>query len=171
MKSLFVAVGLLFSLSAFAQGSLQFGQAVIVTANDGIVTVPANKVWKVMSVFGEATADGQCYQLLPYCVSSSWPASSTDDLKVKGFKVNGKVVWRAVEPTFDAVIYYQQPNCTGSTTQMSGYANCANYVNNDLSKGFDELAASLPFWVPTGATLECLGSDTFISLIEFNIIP
>ncbi len=171
MKSLVTAFCFLVSVAAFAQGSLQFNQAMIVTAGDGVVTVPANKVWKVMSVFGEATADGQCYALLPYCVNSSWASSSTNDLKVKGFKVNGKVVWRALEPTFDAEIYYQQPNCTGSTTTMSGYPNCSNYVNNDLSKGFDELAASLPFWVPAGATLECLGSDSFISLIEFNIIP
>jgi hypothetical protein len=46
---------LLFEISA--QGNLQFNQAKIISNTDPPQTVPAGKVWKIESVFSDASAD------------------------------------------------------------------------------------------------------------------
>lgn len=173
MKKLFIAAAFIIfgTVGLMAQGTLQFGQAMIITPSSGVQTVPAGKVWKVMSVFGKATLINTCYALEPYCVNSSWPSSSTNSIEGKGYKVNGNVVWQEARIASGGVIYYQNANCSGATTQFSSYPTCVNFVNTTLSQGFDELSATLPFWLPAGATLETLGAQTFISVVEFNIIP
>jgi hypothetical protein len=161
----------LMTLHTSAQGNLQFNQARIITAADGVQAVPSGKVWKVMSVYGAASTTVACWILPPFCVNSSWPNASVGNIRGKGFKVNGSVVWQSVDLS-QSLIYYQNPDCTGATTATSGQTNCLSAINIQYpNQSFDELAVSLPFWVPAGVTLEALGTATNISLIEFNVIP
>jgi len=55
----------------------------------------------------------------------------------------------------------------------SGYNPLAWITRDTVSRDwdFDELSATLPFWLPADATLETLGATTNISVLEFNIIP
>jgi len=143
----------------------------LLTSADGIQTVPNDKVWKVMSVYGANSTTVGCWALPPHCVNSSWPTSSVSNIRGKGYKVNGTVVWQSVD-LGQSLIYYQFDNCTGATTTTSSQANCLTAINTAFpNQNFDELSATLPFWLPAGATLETLGSTTNISVLEFNIIP
>lgn len=156
---------------AHAQGSLQFNAAKIITNSSGVQTVPTGKVWKVMSVYGKNSVTAACLALPAYCVNSSWPTSSISNVKGKGYKVNGTVVWQTVDLS-ETVIYYQFNDCTGATTSTSSQAGCVTAINQIYpNQTFDELAATLPFWIPEGYTLETLGTTSNISLLEFNIVP
>lgn len=55
MKKVFFTLILLFAIhSLYSQTTeLEFNQAILLTSNDGLVTVPANKVWKVESILDE----------------------------------------------------------------------------------------------------------------------
>lgn len=171
MKFLITLAFFLSCLLAVSQGSLQFNAAKIITYGDGVQSVPAGKVWKVMSVYGANSTTVGCFALPAFCVNSSWPSSSFSNIRGKGYKVNGTVVWQTVDLS-QSLLYYQFNNCTGATTTATGYPDCTTAVNIAYpNQTFSELEATLPFWMPAGATLEVLGTATNISVLEFNIVP
>jgi hypothetical protein len=57
MKHLLIAFALSSFFTGIAQGNLQFNQAKIISNTDPPQTVPAGKVWKIESVFSDASAD------------------------------------------------------------------------------------------------------------------
>ncbi|MCC6599193.1 MAG: hypothetical protein IT223_00800, partial [Crocinitomicaceae bacterium] len=64
-------------------------------------------------------------------------------------------------PSSGAIIKYSL-NCSGSDNYTNQSFSCANRgVNPNL----------MPMWIPAGTTVKTGGPNTFISVIEFNIIP
>jgi hypothetical protein len=138
---------------ATAQGSLQFSQAKVVSS---IQTVPAGKVWKVTSVYGQ---DYTCVFLYSgsYQYHGKYLAS--------GFKINGVNV-------FSYKTWIQQLYEPGCTTKINGvdWNTIAQLTTVDLNN-VPNNGNIFPVWLPAGTTLEGLGANTFLSVVEFNVIP
>lgn len=139
--------------SALAQGTLQFGQAKIVSS---IQTVPAGKVWKVTSVYGQ---DQPCVFL--YSGSYQYHGKYI----TAGFRINGVAIYSYKN-------WIQQLYEPGCTTKITGvtWQTIADLTTVDLTN-VPNNGNIFPMWLPAGTTLEGLGPNTFLSVIEFNIIP
>jgi hypothetical protein len=133
-----------------AQGSLQYNQAKIAT--DQLQTVPANKVWKITAIFGK---DEVCRSTAPL-YNNYWSTTL-----VSGFKLNNVEVLSFRK--FLTTTLYNLNNCTSSAGSCGG--GCLNPLN------FESDPNILPIWVPAGATVQTVGPNVFLSVIEFNIIP
>lgn len=119
---------------------LQFNRAIMLTANDGVQTVPAGKVWKVESVLDETK---------PYRASTSLSAP------------------RGVPSAPDPCSGCALPCCTCNNRSQTAYSwsNCSSsgypvYVNgreisiangNNFSSSSQPTLGS-PFWLPAGST-------------------
>jgi hypothetical protein len=133
-----------------AQGSLQYNQAKIAT--DQLQTVPANKVWKITAIYGK---DEVCRSTAPL-YNNYWSTTL-----VSGFKLNNVEVLSFRK--FLTTTLYNLNNCTSNAGSCGG--GCLNPLN------FESDPNILPIWVPAGATVQTVGPNVFLSVIEFNIIP
>jgi len=133
-----------------AQGSLQYNQAKIVT--DQLQTVPANKVWKITAIYGK---DEVCRSTAPL-YTNYWSTTL-----VAGFKLNSVEILSFRK--FLTTTLFSLNNCTSSAGSCGG--GCLNALN------FESDPNILPIWVPAGATVQTVGPNVFLSVIEFNIIP
>lgn len=136
-------------LPAAAQSNLQFSQALLV--GNTAATVPAGKVWKVSAIYGSENA----------CVDRGNPDNSYwtwRRMYVTSFFVNG------VEVKSQEVDHQSRRWCE---------PGCATCITNWPNDKFDRPASPniLPFWAPAGSTLQSGGPNTFLSVIEFNLIP
>lgn len=161
----FTSTLLLFLLSTafcMGQGSLQFNQAKLVGST--IETVPTGKVWKIMSLYGEDFSAGSCVQFGSYFY---------DKILMAGYKINGNLV--GVQYGTGSGCYIRNSSCTGSLVNGGQACNSSGWVDNvNNAQGNVKIAtmnASLPLFVPAGTTVQTLGGTTFLSVIEFNIIP
>jgi len=163
----------LFGLMSYAQGNLQFNQVKIVS--NVLETVPPNKVWKVTSIYGHEFVLNQCvsnqtsFDWLGFKCNSTWRTTTTFSAIISYFAtiflVNGKQIINEISGlTNTSVTYYWGvANCTGSSYSGSEYSvSCANRAANPNL---------MPLWLPAGTTLQTHGPNTFVSVIEFNIIP
>jgi hypothetical protein len=167
MRPLIFALSLLFvSVTGFSQGfDLQFSRVLTVSASPQ--TVPANKVWKVMSVYGKA--NDQC-TLDPLNI---WSGGVNEywKYKAKGFQVNGATVWMQIsETTFD-IKQCNDCNCSNYTTRAWTTTDAVSFRNDVGHQTADDLQSILPFWLEAGATLNSLHTDQKISVMEFNLVP
>jgi len=153
---------LFISLASNAQGSLQFNQAKLVGNN--LETVPSGKVWKVMSLYGEDFSGGSCVQFGSYYY---------DKILQAGFNINGNLV--GVQYGTGPGCYIRTGSCSGSIVNGSQECNSSGWVDrvtNALGNvKISSMNASLPLFVPAGTTMQTLGGTTFLSVIEFNVIP
>lgn len=157
MKIIFLAFFSFFGYMIQGQGNLQFNQALLVDNN--IATVPAGKVWKIENII---------YQAVPYFQANSGSSGSSCS------PCNGSsTIW------------------TNYTTQTCQVSTSNPIIINGIKANLGNTGS--PLWLPAGTTLSgetktCspdLGSysnncicpplsvtaKTFISIIEFNILP
>ena len=151
-----------------AQGNLQFNQALLL--DSALATVPANKVWKITAVSGSEYRLNECVDIsansnheLKSARCGFAPSTGTfiANYSVSAFIVNNKRIINSVEgfsPTSTTV--YLSGNCTNSWT--SSTFSCANRATTPNI---------LPMWLPAGATLRSGGPNTWLSVLEFNIVP
>lgn len=132
------------------QGTLQFSNAQIVS--NTAATVPSGKVWKVTSIYGNEAA----------CVDAQNAENATWTYRKffrTSFKVNGvEIVSAAID--YQSRYWCNSGSCTSCIT---------NWPNDKLERTANPNI--LPMWLPAGTTLESGGPNTFISILEFNIIP
>jgi hypothetical protein len=169
----------LISLQLNAQGSLEFNQVKLISQQED--TVPQGKVWKVVAYFGFEQYYNACIQYsgnsnlsgvnrLVAC-GSYFNATSTSSGRFNYTSaemiING--ITLVLETTgFNAINannHWNSPNCSGSqwnygNPQPTFNFNCAN-IGPD---------GKLPIWLPAGSRLKSNGSNTFLSVIEFNVI-
>jgi hypothetical protein len=155
MKNLFSLIITGLSSLTLAQGNLQFNQVLLIDNNTA--TVPAGKVWKIENIV---------YEAVPYFQASSGSGSCAP--------------------------------CNGSTQLWSSYTTQSCQVSSTNPITINGVKASAgntgsPLWLPAGATLAgetktctpnagsygggCIcpppsvTAKTYISVIEFNIVP
>ncbi|MCC6599262.1 MAG: hypothetical protein IT223_01145 [Crocinitomicaceae bacterium] len=153
MKLLFSLVAIVgFSFALKAQGTLQFNRVLKVT--DTPTTVDVGKVWKVTSIYGYENA----------CIMYSNSQSSTWSWKKilrTSYYVDGVEVISSLK---DQII---KRFCNSST--------CSVCDDGWTTAVFDASVPAnpniLPMWLEAGTTLASGGSNTFLSVIEFNIVP
>ena len=152
-----------------AQGNLQFNQALLL--DSALATVPANKVWKITAVSGSEYRLNECVDISANsihelksarCGYSTTTGSFVGNYSISLFLVNGNRVINSIEgmPSSTSA-YSQNSNCTGSAANYIGFT-CANRDTNPNI---------LPMWLPAGATLRSGGPNTWLSVLEFNIVP
>lgn len=175
MKSILSSAFLLFCLSAFAQQSLEYNQALVI--DNTTQTVPSGKVWKVNAIYGEESRYEECVDISQNSVHElnrircAYTINSTTTyyLKVPFYtiskmQVNGVDIISTINGVGDISMdrYQSNPACSGSHTSVSRTYSCANKEPDPNI---------LPMWLPAGTTVESGGPSTFISVIEFNVIP
>ncbi len=164
----FVFSFLILAMGAWAQGSLQFNQVLLV--DTALRTVPANKVWKITAISGSEFRNNVCVDISPnstHELNSARCAVTTTlstflTYTISFFWVNGKRVINSIEglPTSSST-FYQFTNCTGGGSGNFNFT-CGNKSTNPNI---------LPMWLPSGTTLRSGGPNTWLSVLEFNVIP
>lgn len=167
MKTLIIALSLLFfTVSGFSQGfDLQFSR--VLTVSSSPQTVPANKVWKVMSLYGKA--NDQC-TLDPLNI---WGGAPNEywSYKAKGFQVNGNTVWLQMNEAIFDIKQCSDCNCSNYTTRTWTSTDGTNFKSEVGHQTADDLQSIMPFWMEAGSTLNSLHTDQKISVMEFNLVP
>jgi len=166
------AIALLFlclvSMAA-AQGNLQFNQVLLV--DTALQTVPANKAWKITAISGSEYRLNECVNISANsnhelksarCGYSSTTASFIGNYSISLFLVNGNRVINSIEGMPSSThAFNQHSNCVGNFANYTSFT-CANRDTNPNI---------LPMWLPAGATLRSGGPNTWLSVLEFNIVP
>lgn len=163
----FVFSFLMFAMGAWAQGSLQFNQVLLV--DSALSTVPANKVWKITAISGSEYRLNECVDISANsshelksgrCGYASNSGSFLGNYSISLFLVNGNRVINSIEGLPTSVTLYCNSNCTNSCSTKD--FSCANRDTNPNI---------LPMWLPSGTTLRSGGPNTWLSVLEFNVIP
>jgi len=168
-KGVFVLGFLCLCLACLAQGSLQFNQGLLV--DSALVTVPANKIWKITAVTGSEYRLNECIDISANsthelksarCGYPTTTASLIGNYSISLFIVNNRKIVNAVEGFHNNnySVYYTTSNCTSWNTSSNFF--CANRATTPNI---------LPMWLPAGTTLRSGGPNTLLSVLEFNIVP
>ncbi len=156
---LFLAALLLGLSSISSAQSLGFSAIRVIDSQDGLLTVPSGKVWKIVNInggSGQITVTGASTR---HCgTSCSGGVCSSSSCKYEGFiwELNG-VPMDQVDGCFV---------CSGS--------NCSNIANCPPTHTYNvgQLPqVNVPFWLEASNTIEVNASNVFFSIIEFNIVP
>lgn len=161
MKTLLFCILVSFGYALQAQGTLEFNQVMIV--NNSPQTVPAGKVWKITSVYGFNPYF--CQNLNSTCY---YGAGNSVSMAVSSFKINGNTVLS--ECTINRI--YASTNCTSSNTVWSNAESSCGAILGAF--GYANKSANpnlLPIWIPAGTVLQSDGTQVFLSVVEFNVIP
>lgn len=150
---------LIMIISLSAQGTLQFNQAKIIGSSTQ--TVPANKVWKVTSIYGvikSCKLIGPCYTPLS---PNSYAWATQSGFIINGESVPSRLIWEKGD-------FFSNNSCTNdprsfATTSTSSCTMMAADLASDPN--------ILPIWLPAGTNVSSIGSTSFVSVLEFNIIP
>lgn len=148
----FSAAALLLAQGILAQGTLQFNQALKI--GSATQTVPAGKVWKVTSVYG---AQNACTQF-ENAQNSSYIFKKMVET---AYFVDGvKIISSSID-------YNDYRFCT------SGCSSCDSgwMQSTAFNATFPANPNILPMWLAAGTTLASGGANTFLSVLEFNVIP
>ncbi|MBM3172091.1 MAG: hypothetical protein FJZ75_10850 [Bacteroidetes bacterium] len=150
-----------------AQGNLQFNQVLLV--DSALRTVPANKAWKITAISGSEYRLNECVDISANsnhelksarCGFTQPTASFIGNYSISLFLVNGNRVINSIEGLPNSVTAWCNSNCTSSCATRD--FTCANKSTNPNI---------LPMWLPAGATLRSGGPNTWLSVLEFNIVP
>jgi len=163
------------ALSAHAQVSLRFKDAMVVT--NQLQTVPPNHVWKITSIYGSEFRENECVNFSANsthelrtvrCACQVWSGSNPNTVSVRlfyqisGFMVNSIPINTSISGlSSGSRTIWNSTTCTGTTTSCTTW-DCAN-VSSDPN--------ILPLWIPAGTTLRTAGPNTFLSVIEFEMVP
>ena len=139
MNTILAILLTLFAVTSFSQKQLEFNQVKLVTASE---TVPADKVWKVVSV--AASSDLSIFSTF----LGNTNATQTSSTQII---INGDVTY------MQQFLRWTGQN-VGSNAQPRPYGSEAFQVTE------------LPIWLPAGTTLEAGLNVNRISVIEFNIV-
>lgn len=167
MRTFILSIALLsIALFSNAQGfDLQFNRVLTVSA--AVQTVPANKVWKVMSLYGKA--NDQC-TIDPLNIWGGAPDEYWS-YKAKGFQVNGNTVWLKINEDIFDIKRCSDCNCSNYTTRSWNDNDAVNFKSEVGHQTAEDLQSIMPFWLEAGATLNSLHADQKLSVMEFNLVP
>ncbi len=161
MKKIVLTLFWLFIITMLsAQGTLQYNQAKIIGASTEIV--PIGKVWKVTSVYGvirSCRLIGPCYIALS---PNSYAMASQSGLIINGESVPSRLVWERSN-------FFSENTCTNDARSFS--TTTSNCTCNGMAGDLASDPNVLPIWLPAGTSVSSLGSSSFVSVLEFNIIP
>jgi hypothetical protein len=184
-KVIAILILISFGLVAYAQGSLQFNQVLIVTSSSGQLSVPANKVWKITS---QGTSGGIWYDDYSSNVTGNWTITNPHPCTgATSGSASVRYLRKRLCPTANNVLIINGTKSNMSangplwlpagTTLSISTTPCVNTLNPNMS-------SNTPYYVydVTGsgvAYYECAGSinagvvpnSILASIIEFNISP
>jgi hypothetical protein len=166
-----IFVMLLFKSTLFAQGSLQYNQALIIS--DQLQTVPAGKVWKIQNIYGSEFRINECVDLSQTSTheaatircSNVGSTSATVTYEISAFQINGVNVLNYLSGLRSGSGHY----CRFSGTTCGG--SCSNSLNDASCANRNSDPNTFPMWVPAGTTVRSNGPNTYLTVIEFNILP
>lgn len=148
-----------------SQQSLQFGQALIVSATQ--VSVPSGKVWKITGIYG---TDRICVPCIPteHTTSSSCNTRYVDFVGT-AFYVNGNEIvshrdWIG-RATYENI--YASSNCSPASQWDTFGITSFGWRMFDVPPNPN----ILPMWIPAGTTLKSATSNIYLSVLEFDIAP
>lgn len=153
MKKIFLfLIANAFALNpSFSQGNnLQFNQVILVGTTPQ--TVPSYKVWKVESYIGVDQLTGIC---IPTTTSGYWYKAGC----LQGFKINGNNYYYGT-PCGSTNSCYTNSVCSGSP------GSCSGFTSSSLPA-----LPNFPFWLTSTNTLSTLISNSYFTVIEFNLVP
>jgi hypothetical protein len=127
---------------------LKFSRAIIVDANE--VTVPANTVWKVTSIYGEE--NGTCIPVPCFSATLYYGKGIATRMYINNVHIPSTISGFKISSTL-----YSDVNCSVSVSGAYDLT-CANKTADPNI---------LPLWLPAGTTLKSGGPNTFVSVIEF----
>jgi hypothetical protein len=153
-----------------AQGNLQFNQVLLV--DSALRTVPANKAWKITAISGSEYRLNECVDISANSIHElksarcGYPlttASFIGNYSISLFLVNGNRVINSIEGMPTSSTVWVSHLCTNISGNYGNHGfTCANRNTNPNI---------LPMWLPAGATLRSGGPNTWLSVLEFNIVP
>jgi hypothetical protein len=154
MKQILLSLAVIMCAAmASAQGTLQFNQVKKIGSSSE--TVPSGKVWKVTSVYGSENA----------CVNYGYNPQNVNYTYKKmietAFYVDGaKIISASVD------ISSRRLCTSGCGSCDSGWSDASVFNATQPSD-----PNVLPLWLAAGSTLASAGANTFVSVIEFNVVP
>jgi hypothetical protein len=154
-SSLIALILLCFSFFGHSQ-TLTFSRAIIVS--NSVETVPAGKVWKLTSAYGE-------YQACAGYFNIDYNAYRYKQAIMTDFYINGvKITVERVNIYDNSVPHFSNNICTtGSSSSNQNW----NYTVGNRSAS----PVIFPMWVPSGTTVNTGASTVKLSALEFNIVP
>ena len=164
----FVFSFLILAMGAWAQGSLQFNQVLLV--DSALSTVPANKVWKITAISGSEYRLNECVDISANsshelksarCGYANSSASFIANYSISVFLINGKRVVNSVEGLPSQATVHLGSTCSNGWQSNINFT-CTNRATTPNI---------LPMWLPSGTTLRSGGPNTWLSVLEFNVIP
>lgn len=155
MKIIILTLFSVLSSLLYSQGNLQFNQVINLT-NGSTYTVPAGKVLKIESVSMAGSS---------ICL----PRTSTTSQYCNG--ASG-IMWYTIG-IYAGFDYLTIGDYIFSVPQQTAACNAAITNPNCYSYTISEPPVKTPIWLPAGKTVSVNMNSikTFISAIEFNIIP
>jgi hypothetical protein len=171
-KTIGIASLVLIAACAMAQGNLQFNQALIISGT-APQTVPADKVWKVTSMYGSEFVLNQCVtnaavnnwlglRCLPLLQAGEGSRSTRVSYFIAQLTVNGTQVVSELTGMPVAGSVANDATCSNTSWATNQNLSCANRTMNPNL---------LPMWLPAGTTVATNASTVFASVIEFNVVP
>lgn len=133
---------LIFTLSIWSQGNLQFNQVKLVSTQE---TVPAGKVWKMENYMPASQLAIDINRQPNIAV-----AGGTKNFIVL---INGNQV-------------FLQTTITREVGRNDGY-----WSQDGYAAASDFKTLNLPYWFPTGTTVAASTNILYVNVIEFNIVP
>lgn len=173
MKTTLYLFAFILSGFVFGQRQLEYNQSLIIT--DASVSVPTDKVWKVTAIYGEEFRENECVNYFSgstheigtkaKCARPT-NESKTFNYSISAFFINGTAIVSSISGFRDGSlgIRWSSNDCTGSTSSFSSSTMNWSCINRDSDPNI------LPIWVPAGTTVQTGGPNTFLSVIEFNIL-
>lgn len=174
MKTILYFSVFMLSSFVFGQRQLEYNQSLIIT--DALVTVPTDKVWKVTAIYGEEFRENECIDPTTgssheigtklKCAFTSNAYSLKFNYSISIFFINGTHIVSTITgfADGDTGLRYPSTDCTGSPLSYSSFQRNWSCINRDSDPNI------LPIWVPAGTTVQTGGPNTFLSVIEFNIL-
>jgi hypothetical protein len=172
MKNILTHLAVLLSCTAFAQGNLQFNQTIKITNTQ--VTVPSGKVWKLENIYGEearfnlclsvnSSANHELERIRCGYTSETWQALRVSYYTIAKMIVDGKTIPCRIgglkNGSYDN---FTGANCDVQQTSRTADWSCAN-IPSDPNL--------FPMWLGPGTTIQTGGPNTFVSGLEFNLVP
>lgn len=183
MKNIFyLLTACLFTLCGFSQGTLEFNQVLLLSSANGVVTVPAGKVWKIESYMASSArryTDYSLYGNVNWSITNPNPCTGA----ITGTSSNVYYYSTAACPSANTAVWVngQNSNIGQSLPAWLPAATTLEIQSNVCYSGANfTIGAGVPFRDNTSATYLCgpltvtpgfLNNSPIITLVEFNIVP
>jgi len=157
--------------------TLEYNQTLLIT--NSVLPVPAGRTWKVVGMHGGGTTS-ICSNVL----ANNGVAQRT--FLARGIEINGTPHYTSFNAA-DNTYYWQGGNCTtnlqtneecrlccdGTGKMWCGSSGCTIIESDCHPAAASPVLSPLdfPVWLPAGTTLRTVAAGSFLSVLEFLVVP